>query len=451
MPNKFFYSNVASPTTLAGSISAGATTINVAATQGFPTSFPYVLAVDFGAGTEELVSVAAASSDTLTVVRGFSGTSAQSHSLGAVVRHVYHAGDATDFRTHEAATQNVHGVTGDLVGATSTQTLTNKTLTEPIVDDPTMTNGGQLGGVFGGDPGFSGNPTFTGEPTFADALFVGPTAADTPASFQVQGDGAFRLTVGADGKMQWGSGAQDPDVSMERVDDGVLQVDGTFQATTDVASTRALAVEITGDADARWDIQGDGTMFWGDGTAVPDTNLYRPSPGTLTTDTDLEVGGGLTVHGVGAVLTAHKGADTARSQNATLADDPDLTLSLDANATYLVEWCIFYTANSTTGRINFAQRVPSGSTGSIAAWSPDGAMGTGFSTAEVRLIGTASPTSAQFAGGAGTGVIVSSRQAGTLVTGSTAGTYAVQWAQAESSTTATTVKQFSWIKLTRVA
>jgi hypothetical protein len=131
MANAYFYSNTAIQTTLSGSISSGATSLVVVATTGFPSSYPYVLALDYGAGTEELVTVSSAAGTTLTVTRGFGGTSAQSHSSGAIVRHVYNSQDATDFRTHEAATSSVHGVTGALVGATQTQTLTNKTLTAP--------------------------------------------------------------------------------------------------------------------------------------------------------------------------------------------------------------------------------------------------------------------------------------------------------------------------------
>ena len=48
MANAVFFPNVAQATTLAGSISAGATTMTVGATTGFPGSFPYALAVDYG-------------------------------------------------------------------------------------------------------------------------------------------------------------------------------------------------------------------------------------------------------------------------------------------------------------------------------------------------------------------------------------------------------------------
>jgi hypothetical protein len=137
--NAFHYSNTAVPTSLAGNISAGATTISVVSTVGFPSSVPYVIAIDYGASTEELVKVTAVAGLALTAERGFGGTSAQSHSLGAAVRPVYNAVDATDFRTHEASTSGAHGVVGAFVGTTDTQTLTNKTLTNPTITGGTIT------------------------------------------------------------------------------------------------------------------------------------------------------------------------------------------------------------------------------------------------------------------------------------------------------------------------
>lgn len=156
MANAYNYSNTAVPTTLAGNISAGATTVSVLSTVGFPT-VPYIIAIDYGASTEELVKVTSVAGLALTVERGFGSTSAQTHSLGAVVRPVYNAVDATDFRTHEDSTA-AHGATGAVVGTTTTQTLTNKTLTSPTLNTPTVNsmtfNGTVTGGVdiVGDDP-----------------------------------------------------------------------------------------------------------------------------------------------------------------------------------------------------------------------------------------------------------------------------------------------------------
>lgn len=121
------FSATAQPTTLAGDATDSATAISVTATTGFP-AVPYTLALDYGTGSQEVVLVTAAAGVNLTVTRGHDSTSAVAHSTGAVVRHVHSAIDFREAQVHIAAEANVHGVTGDLVGTTETQALTNKDL-----------------------------------------------------------------------------------------------------------------------------------------------------------------------------------------------------------------------------------------------------------------------------------------------------------------------------------
>lgn len=59
-------------------------------------------------------------------------------------------------QVHRAETANIHGVTGNLVGTTDTQTLTNKTLTAPTIASPTIT-----------------------APTITDAVFAGTVVDST--------------------------------------------------------------------------------------------------------------------------------------------------------------------------------------------------------------------------------------------------------------------------------
>lgn len=139
-----YYSSVATPTTLSAGINNSTTTITVAATTGFPTLFPYTLALDFDTALTELVDVTNAAGTTLTVTRAVDGTSATSHSAGASVRHVASGRDYADSRAHENS-DTEHGVTGFVVGTGNTQTLTNKTLTSPIINTPTITGGTMTG------------------------------------------------------------------------------------------------------------------------------------------------------------------------------------------------------------------------------------------------------------------------------------------------------------------
>lgn len=309
MANAYTYSNTAVQTTLAGSISSGATTITVGAVTGFPGAFPYVLALDYGSAAEELVTVTAVAGLNLTVTRGFGGTSAQSHSLGAVVRHVYNSVDATDFRTHEAATASVHGVTGALVGATQTQTLTNKTLTSPTI------NAGALSGTFTGSPTlsgnvtfsgtltgagalagtFSGSPTFTGGPTFTtlSALWTRAAATDPAIRVRLDADTQSRLILQADGKQVWGSGSATGDTNLYRSAADTLQTDDNLSSSRAAAGSVAYSALVTADTFDRWRAYADGKQEWGTGALARDTNLYRSAAGTLKTDGDLAVVGNL--------------------------------------------------------------------------------------------------------------------------------------------------------------
>ena len=129
MPSRY-YSAIAQDTTLASGITNAANSMTVSSLVGFPASFPYVVAVDYNAASEELILVTNAVGTTLTITRGFNGSTAVAHSTGAVVRHVIVAQDLTDAQTHYDATTSVHGITdtSTLVTASGSQTLTNKTI-----------------------------------------------------------------------------------------------------------------------------------------------------------------------------------------------------------------------------------------------------------------------------------------------------------------------------------
>jgi hypothetical protein len=155
MANRY-YSAIAVDTALTSSITSTTNSMIVGGTTGYPPTTPFVLAVDYSAATEELVLVTAVAGTTLTITRGYNGTTAQAHATGAVVRHVIVAQDLTDAQTHYALglTGGAHGVTGAL--ATFLGTPSSANLASVITDE---TGSGQL--VFSTGPSIA-SPVITG-------------------------------------------------------------------------------------------------------------------------------------------------------------------------------------------------------------------------------------------------------------------------------------------------
>lgn len=136
MSQSRYYSSIAVDNTLASAITSGSTTMVLTNSPvGYPSTFPFTLAIDYNTATEELVQVTALSGTTATISRADAGQgsgtvgTAQSHAVGAVIRHVITAQDLTDASIHQGSTTGVHGVTGSVVGTTDTQVLTHKDLT----------------------------------------------------------------------------------------------------------------------------------------------------------------------------------------------------------------------------------------------------------------------------------------------------------------------------------
>lgn len=165
-PNRYYSSN-AVKTTLTGGITSGATSLNVASATGYPAQVPFTIHVDLDTSNEEIMTVTGVSGTTFTVTRGSDGSAALSHSTGASVVHGVSARDFQEPQDHLGSSSTVHGVTGALVGTTMTQTLTNKTLTSPVINGGTITGVTQVAPAFTGGGSWAGSPSLT-TPTIAD-------------------------------------------------------------------------------------------------------------------------------------------------------------------------------------------------------------------------------------------------------------------------------------------
>lgn len=182
------YSN-APATTLAAACSNVQTTIDVVSTTGLPITYPFILILDRGTASEEVVLCTNASGTTLTVTRGYDSTTAFSHALGASVVHGVSAIDPREANAHVNANDGVHGVTGSVVGTTDTQTLTNKTLTSSTNTFPAL--------------GLIGLAVFTASGTFTKATY--PTAK--AFRFKIVGGGGAGGGAQASGATQASAGS----------------------------------------------------------------------------------------------------------------------------------------------------------------------------------------------------------------------------------------------------
>lgn len=133
-----------------------------------------------------------------------------------------------------------------------------------------------------------------------------------------------------------------------------------------------------------------------------------------------------------------KPGDTSRQTN-VLVDDPDLVLSVEANARYALQSSLNVDGDSTGGmQLTFV--VPEGTTG---AWTP-------------RVSGRNSVSAGRVAFGITTQVSVTSAglivpPTGSLQVGNTAGSIVLRWAQTTTGATPLNIRMGSWIRLMRTA
>ena len=237
------YQGAATPTTITGSITNSATSLTLTSSTGWPTgSFSFV--IDPGLAGEEKVLATSRSGATVTITtRGYDGTTAASHNAGAVIYPVPSAIDFDEANAHTVATTGVHGITGAVVGTTDTQTLSAKTLTAPIINNPKISKA---------------YTAKTAAYTFAsgdeNALFSMNNAATQ--QFNIPTDATFAFAVGTEIDVFWITGAGQPTIGATTPGTTTVISTGATSATPKlrVANSGATARKLAADS---WIVFGD--------------------------------------------------------------------------------------------------------------------------------------------------------------------------------------------------
>lgn len=115
-------------------------------------------------------------------------------------------------------------------------------------------------------------------------------------------DAQARFQFDGNGKMQWGSGAANPDTDLFRQGPGNLQTDGSITANAALNAfggvgvfknndtAIAFSIATLFDANNRFQIDDQGKLSWGaGGNSAVDTDLFRQAASTLATDSILSL------------------------------------------------------------------------------------------------------------------------------------------------------------------
>jgi len=125
-------------------------------------------------------------------------------------------------------------------------------------------------------------------------------------------------------------------------------------------------------------------------------------------------------------LFVRKAADETVTNNATLQDDNELFLAVDANATYEMRMFLLYQA-TTAGDFQMTLTGPAGAT---LNWELGGLDGASTTVSGAQFLGPLTiGATGQYVGGCGAGTTVEAHPNGILVTGGTAGTLQFKFAQ----------------------
>jgi hypothetical protein len=203
MPRKFSSTSV-DTTIVTTPLAPGDTSVTVASAAdltnglGFAPGDTFVVALSPDTAAEEVCVVTGVSSNTLTLTRGQAGTSATTHAIGTVIRHVLTSLSLTDFETarNNQVDKTTINAKGDLLAGTANDTIGRLgvgTNGQVLTADSTQTTG--LNWTTPSDITASSSTTFTNKTiSLANNTVTGTTAQFNTAL----SDGSFATLAGAE-------------------------------------------------------------------------------------------------------------------------------------------------------------------------------------------------------------------------------------------------------------
>lgn len=266
MTRKFSTTSVS--TTLAAGINSTATSIVLATGTGAALMGGVTLAagnvdsfgiaLDVDTQNEEIVWVTQVSGDTLTVVRARAGTSGIAHTAGATVKHVFTGDDATFFTTGTATADNaipesVVTAKGDLLVGTASGVVARQAVGANgyvLTADSTLTNGVKWAAVSGpsGDVTLTGVQTLTNKTLTAPIITLGINAqtgttytvlaADAANLITANNSSAQTYSIPTNATTAFAIGTQ---INIIQIGTGQVTVSAATPGTTTVLSTAATA------------------------------------------------------------------------------------------------------------------------------------------------------------------------------------------------------------------
>ena len=266
MTRKFSTTSVA--TTLSAGINSSATSIVLATGTGAALMGGVTLAagnvdsfgiaLDVDTQNEEIVWVTQVSGDTLTVVRAKAGTSAIPHTAGASVKHVFTGDDATFFTTGTATAdaavpKSTVTAKGDLIVGTASGVVARQAVGADgyvLTADSTLTNGVKWAAVSGpaGDVTLTGVQTLTNKTLTAPIITLGINAqtgttytflaADAANLITANNSSAQTYSIPTNATTAFAIGTQ---INLIQIGTGQVTVQAASSGTTTVLSTGATA------------------------------------------------------------------------------------------------------------------------------------------------------------------------------------------------------------------